>query len=163
MTRRALPNILVCGTPGTGKSTLSMRLAEEVPELRYVDVGQLIKDHQLVEGRDEVFDALIPDEDMVVDHLDPDLSLDAGGFLLDYHDCDFFPGFDFVWCRCRVTSPNRVERWFDKVVVLRTNNTVLYDRLVARLAIRIDEGAASLMRACTQALRRPKDSREHIL
>lgn len=38
-----------------------------------------------------------------------------GGRIVDYHGTDFFP-----------------ERWFDIVFVLRTNNTILYDRLVAR-------------------------------
>lgn len=38
-----------------------------------------------------------------------------GGKVADYHGSDFFP-----------------ERWFDLVLVLRTDNTVLYDRLVAR-------------------------------
>lgn len=38
-----------------------------------------------------------------------------GGNIVDYHSCDFFP-----------------ERWFDIVFVLRTDNTTLYDRLIAR-------------------------------
>lgn len=38
-----------------------------------------------------------------------------GGNIVDYHGCDLFP-----------------ERWFDAVFVLRTDNTVLYDRLVKR-------------------------------
>lgn len=40
---------------------------------------------------------------------------DEGGVVLDYHACDFFP-----------------ERWFDLVIVLRCDNTKLYDRLVTR-------------------------------
>ena len=38
-----------------------------------------------------------------------------GGNIVDYHGCDFFP-----------------ERWFDIVFVLRTNNTILYERLEQR-------------------------------
>lgn len=38
-----------------------------------------------------------------------------GGVILDYHSCDFFP-----------------ERWFDLVVVLQAETSVLYDRLTAR-------------------------------
>lgn len=37
------------------------------------------------------------------------------GSIVEYHGCDFFP-----------------ERWFDAVVVLRTDNTILYDRLQKR-------------------------------
>jgi len=39
----------------------------------------------------------------------------AGGNLVDYHSCDIFP-----------------ERWFDAVVVLQTDNGVLYERLTNR-------------------------------
>ena len=35
--------------------------------------------------------------------------------IVDYHGSDWFP-----------------ERWFDLVIVLTTDNTVLYDRLQAR-------------------------------
>ena len=38
-----------------------------------------------------------------------------GGAILEFHTCDFFP-----------------ERWFNLVVVLRCNNTNLYDRLKDR-------------------------------
>eukprot|EP00588_Corethron_pennatum_P022832 CAMPEP_0194313238 /NCGR_PEP_ID=MMETSP0171-20130528/10133_1 /TAXON_ID=218684 /ORGANISM="Corethron pennatum, Strain L29A3" /LENGTH=103 /DNA_ID=CAMNT_0039068103 /DNA_START=355 /DNA_END=663 /DNA_ORIENTATION=+ len=38
-----------------------------------------------------------------------------GGFIVDFHSCDFFP-----------------ERWFDLVLVLRARTDVLYDRLVIR-------------------------------
>lgn len=41
--------------------------------------------------------------------------MEEGGKIVDYHGCDFFP-----------------ERWFDVVFVLRTNNTLLYDRLEKR-------------------------------
>ena len=41
--------------------------------------------------------------------------MSAGGKVLDHHSCDFYP-----------------ERWFDLVVCLQTDNTVLYDRLAAR-------------------------------
>ncbi len=42
-------------------------------------------------------------------------TMKAGGNVVDYHSCDFFP-----------------ERWFDLVLVLRTNNSILYSRLEAR-------------------------------
>lgn len=41
--------------------------------------------------------------------------MEDGGVVVEHHSNDFFP-----------------ERWFDLVIVLRTNNTVLYDRLQAR-------------------------------
>jgi len=42
--------------------------------------------------------------------------MSAGGNIVDFHSCDFFP-----------------ERWFDLVVVLRTYNEILYPRLEKRL------------------------------
>lgn len=41
--------------------------------------------------------------------------MEGGGNIVDHHGCDFFP-----------------EHWFDRVVVLQTDNTVLYDRLNKR-------------------------------
>lgn len=49
----------------------------------------------------------------VIDELEDQMS--EGGNIVDYHGCDFFP-----------------ERWFDIVLVLRTNNTILYERLEKR-------------------------------
>jgi adenylate kinase len=41
--------------------------------------------------------------------------MEVGGVIIDYHGCDFFP-----------------ERWFDIVIVLKTDNTVLWERLEKR-------------------------------
>ena len=49
----------------------------------------------------------------VCDALEDDLT--EGGTIVDYHGCDFFP-----------------ERWFDLVIVLQTDNTVLWGRLEKR-------------------------------
>jgi len=53
------------------------------------------------------------DQDKVVDYLEPLLA--TGGAIVDFHTSDFFP-----------------ERWFDMVILLRVNNTALYDRLNER-------------------------------
>lgn len=53
------------------------------------------------------------DEDMVCDELEPIMA--AGGVILEFHSCDFFP-----------------ERWFQLVVLLRCDNTNLFDRLTER-------------------------------
>ena len=62
---RQLPNILVTGTPGTGKSTTAKRLQESAPSLTYVDVSSLVKEKQLHDGWDEAFETYILDEDRV--------------------------------------------------------------------------------------------------
>ncbi|RHY36036.1 hypothetical protein DYB28_000116 [Aphanomyces astaci] len=79
------------------------------------DARQHVKEHELHAGRDEDFDCFILDEDKVVDDMDDMMSSADGGIVVDFHTCDFFP-----------------ERWFDLVVVLRTDNTTLFDRLTNR-------------------------------
>jgi adenylate kinase len=111
-----LPNILVCGTPGTGKSTFCQSLIQEFPQqLRHIDISEMVKnDARLHEGYDEESGAFIINDDAVVDMLES--YMEQGGIVVDTHSLiDYFP-----------------ERWFSLVLVLKTNNTVLYDRLIKR-------------------------------
>ena len=114
--RRTRPNVLITGTPGTGKSSLAERVAAAVDDLTRIDVSQLAKDGDMLESFDATHDTHVIDEDKVLDHMEEHgLGGDAGGVVVDYHGCDLFP-----------------ERWFDLVVVLTCDNGVLYDRLQAR-------------------------------
>ncbi|CAI2164613.1 1704_t:CDS:2 [Funneliformis geosporum] len=109
---RTNPNILITGTPGTGKSTLA-ELASEATGLYYINVGELVKEKGLHEGFDQEFQSYILDDDKVIDELEQVVS--KGGNIIEFHSCDLFP-----------------ERWFDLVLVLRTDNTILYNRLEKR-------------------------------
>jgi adenylate kinase len=109
---RGLPNILVTGTPGTGKTTFCEMLGL-VTDLKHIDISGYIKERQLHAGYDREFDCYYLDEDRLCDELES--SMKQGGMIIDFHTCDFFP-----------------ERWFDLVMVLRTNNRILYDRLMKR-------------------------------
>ena len=62
---RTLPNILVTGTPGTGKSTMVQSLVARVPTLHSIDVGALVRDKQLHSGWDEEYQTYVLDEDKV--------------------------------------------------------------------------------------------------
>jgi adenylate kinase len=59
------------------------------------------------------FDCPIADDDMVADYLE--FIHEEGGYVVEFHTSGMFP-----------------ERWFDLVVLLRCDNTPLYDRLKAR-------------------------------
>jgi len=63
--RRTRPNILITGTPGTGKTTLSHNLAEKC-SLNHIELSSLIKEKSLHSGWDEEFECYILDEDKVL-------------------------------------------------------------------------------------------------
>ncbi|KAG0312670.1 hypothetical protein BGZ97_010961 [Linnemannia gamsii] len=109
---RDLPNILITGTPGTGKTTTS-EMAAEATGLTHINVGDLVKAKSLHEGLDTEYDSYILDEDKLIDEMEE--MMRPGGKIVDFHTCEIFP-----------------ERWFDLVIVLRTDNGVLYPRLESR-------------------------------
>lgn len=109
---RSTPNILITGTPGVGKSLMARTLAEKT-ELTWLDVNKLAAESGFLEEYDEVHQCSVLNEDKLLDSME-DLMI-QGGKIVDYHSAEMFP-----------------ERWFDVIFVLRTNNTVLYDRLKER-------------------------------
>jgi adenylate kinase len=116
--QRKRPNILITGTPGTGKTSTASMIGERVEFLRHVNVGELIKEHKCYEGRDQELDTNILDEDKLLDLLEGllDKAAEEGeGVVIDFHVPVIFP-----------------ERWFDLVLVLRTKTELLFDRLMAR-------------------------------
>jgi adenylate kinase len=106
------PNILITGTPGTGKTETSKLAAERIG-FKHINVGDLVKLHECYEGKDNEFDALIVDDDKICDVMEPIMA--EGGNIVDFHSVELFP-----------------ERWFELVLVLRSDTAVLYDRLVER-------------------------------
>ncbi|KAL7569249.1 hypothetical protein ACA910_016802 [Epithemia clementina (nom. ined.)] len=114
---RRRPNILVTGTPGVGKTTTASLIAERL-HMQHLCVGDLIKEHNCFEGRDEDLETNILDEDKLLDIMEPMIqeAEDEGkGCVVDFHVCEIFP-----------------EKWFDLVLVLRADTEVLYDRLTSR-------------------------------
>ncbi|RKP02883.1 hypothetical protein CXG81DRAFT_5065, partial [Caulochytrium protostelioides] len=137
---RRRPNILITGTPGTGKTTLADLLAA-AGGLHLINVGNLVRDRALHHGYDAHMQTHVMDEDGVLDAMEPwlgdgahdpagaaDDDLRAAqaqrgrGVVVDHHSCELFP-----------------ERWFDLVVdafaaaATSTDGTaILYDRLAAR-------------------------------
>ncbi|ORX72149.1 P-loop containing nucleoside triphosphate hydrolase protein [Linderina pennispora] len=109
---RSTPNVLITGTPGTGKTTTAEMVAMATG-LKKITVGDLVKERTLHDGYNEEFDTYWLNEDKVVDEMEDMLA--DGGVCVDYHTCDFFP-----------------KRWFDLVVVLRATTDKVFDRLTER-------------------------------
>ena len=106
------PNILITGTPGTGKTETSQAIANRI-NFKHLNVSELIKKHECYEERDEEYDTYLIDDDKVIDLLEP--MIEEGGCIIDFHSAELFP-----------------ERWFELVLVLRANTDILYDRLTER-------------------------------
>ncbi|GIX93811.1 hypothetical protein CDAR_606661 [Caerostris darwini] len=109
---RLIPNILVTGTPGTGKSTLCSEISEAC-SMEWLNIGEIAKTYNYYLGYDDQYECHVLDEDKIIEELEEKIG--EGGKIVDYHGCDFFP-----------------EDWFDIVFVLTTDNTILYDRLKKR-------------------------------
>ena len=58
------PNVLVTGTPGTGKTTTCQLIAEQTG-LRHVNVGERVKQDELHSGWDPEYECYTLDEDKV--------------------------------------------------------------------------------------------------
>lgn len=61
---RRSPNIIVTGTPGTGKTTHCESLAERIGA-RHLSVTHVVKDKECHEGWDDEYQSWIVDEDKV--------------------------------------------------------------------------------------------------
>ncbi|KAJ6242955.1 pos9-activating factor fap7-related [Anaeramoeba flamelloides] len=109
---RKLPNILITGTPCTGKTTTAKQVCSEL-EYNHINISELVKEKEFYTEYDEEYETFVIDEDPLLDSLEDQMA--KGGNIVDYHGCDFFP-----------------ERWFDFVIVLRTDNQFLYKRLEKR-------------------------------
>jgi broad-specificity NMP kinase len=119
---KCLRNLLLTGTPGTGKSTVAAkfcaRMRLNVPANDWpvhINVSELIKENpsRFAEEFDSERDCFVINEDAVVEHLEP--IVQKCNVVLEHHSSDWFP-----------------ERWFSRVVVLASATDVLYRRLEAR-------------------------------
>ena len=78
--QKLLPNILVTGTPGVGKTSLCSLLENQLSEeygmegYQYVKLAELIRTNKLYKEWNEKFDVPEFDVDMVCDELEPLMS-----------------------------------------------------------------------------------------
>ncbi|KAF2763615.1 P-loop containing nucleoside triphosphate hydrolase protein [Teratosphaeria nubilosa] len=112
---RTDPNIIITGTPGVGKTTHCLELAQRT-HLHHLDINDVVKKHNIGEKSDDPDDphVKIVDEDRLLDVIENEL--EEGGQIIDWHACDLFP-------------PSLI----DLVCVVRCAKTeILYDRLKGR-------------------------------
>jgi len=138
---RQKPNIIVTGTPGVGKSSHCELLAQNTG-LKHMSINGIVKEHGCHQGWDSDLESWIVDEDKVrttisdvlpvrdtltdgpcqlLDTIEAEVK--EGGQIIDWHACDMFP-----------------RSWVDLVVVLRTDSTLLYDRLASRSVANATKG-----------------------
>jgi adenylate kinase len=114
-----LPNVIITGTPGVGKTSLSILLADKLNEkfntdkFVHLNLGNIINENKLYTEWNKEFDVPEFDEDKVLDYLEP--LIKEGGKIIDFHSADFIN-----------------DELIPLIVLLRCNNTALYDRLALR-------------------------------
>ncbi|KAJ1608711.1 putative nucleotide kinase [Cryptosporidium canis] len=112
------PNILILGTPGTGKTTLSKKLEKRLEGYKRIELSKVIKKHKLYSEWDDEMGASIFDERLVRKYLKNILNKYNSkniGIILDFHSVNFLK-----------------KKWFDVVFCLGTETHVLFDRLEKR-------------------------------
>ncbi|CAD6573101.1 MAG: factor activating pos9 [Cyphobasidiales sp. Tagirdzhanova-0007] len=111
---RKLPNIVVTGTPGTGKTSHAQAFLEACPwRYTHLNVGEIVKEKGCHEGWNEEWQSYDVDDDRLLDELES--HVEQGGKLIDWHSCEIFP-----------------ERWVDLVIVIRCDHSKLWERLEKR-------------------------------
>ncbi|GAB64566.1 hemoglobin and proliferation regulated protein HBR1 [Plasmodium cynomolgi strain B] len=125
---RSLPNIIVTGVPGVGKTTLCEELVEIInkelkedqqvepaSQMIHLNLSKVIKEERLYEEFDDQLDASIYSNDMVNEKLEK-LKLENGGYIIDFHDVDFLEQKELI----------------DHIFLLTTSTNKLYERLEKR-------------------------------
>ncbi|KRZ93560.1 Adenylate kinase isoenzyme 6 [Trichinella sp. T8] len=112
MLERKLPNVMVVGTPATGKTTIISEVAKRCG-MALMQLSEIAIKHGFTLDYDSTYSCDVLDESRLLEHIKPQVL--RGGNVIEYHGCDMF------------TSGT-----IDAVVILHTDTELLYDRLLAR-------------------------------
>jgi len=107
-------NILICGTPGTGKTTLVERLKPKLPKFNFINLSQFAIENDCISEYDDKMETHVLDEVKLLQKIEPSLKSNKFNLIESIH------------------SDLLSETTIDWIFVCRTNNTRLYDRLKAR-------------------------------
>lgn len=108
-------NVVICGTPGTGKSSLVERIRPKFSHFNFINISQFAIQNECTEDYDETLDTHVIDEDKLATKLIPILEKSSSINILESIHADVLPTNLINW-----------------IFVLRTDNTILFDRLKAR-------------------------------
>lgn len=112
-------NILVCGTPGTGKSTLIERVKQSElvknNKFEFINLSKFAIENDCTSGYDQDLETHVIDEDKLDQIMEPLLKDTTRSNMIECIEPDLVPMANI---NC--------------IFVCRTNNTILYDRLKAR-------------------------------
>lgn len=108
-------NIVICGTPGTGKSTLIERVRPKLEGFNFFNLSKFALENDCASGYDKELETHELDEDKLIELLKPKLKEGQQRNVIECIHGDTLP-----------------SEMVDLVFVCRTDNTKLYDRLQAR-------------------------------
>eukprot|EP00924_Labyrinthula_sp_SR-Ha-C_P003809 maker-scaffold_3-snap-gene-5.5-mRNA-1 protein AED:0.02 eAED:0.02 QI:42/1/1/1/1/1/2/102/177 len=112
-----MPNILVAGTPGSGKTSHCKLLKEKLTNFQFIALSDLVKNEGFHSGWDDenqCFTVEEKDEDKIGDYME--VLIKKGNCIVESHMMfDYFP-----------------DEWFDLIIVLSVDNTILFKRLEER-------------------------------
>lgn len=109
-------NVMLCGTPGTGKSTLVERIKSDLDEhqFSYINISKFALANECTSNFDEKLESHEIDEDKLLEKLRPILEANKRN-IVEAIEPDLLPA-----------------DLFNLAFVCRTDNTILYDRLKRR-------------------------------
>lgn len=85
--------VLVTGTPGVGKTTLSQEISQRTG-WKHVEITKFVKENKLYEEFDTKLSTLVFDENIVANHLN-DFTCSFKSFIIDTHSPVVAAGIDF--------------------------------------------------------------------
>lgn len=109
-----MPNIVICGTPGTGKSKIVEELKKSLTDYRFINLSEYAIDHKYTSSYDEELETHVIDEEEVLKNLEPELEK-SNNHIIEYIHGDMI-------------HPDLID-W---VFVCRTDITILHPRLERR-------------------------------
>ena len=106
--------ILVTGTPGVGKTTVSQKLASKL-DARYIGITELVKTEKLITSVDEERKTLIADTEKVAEHIQETLLKANGTIIIEGHYAvDVMPKKDVSTVFVLRRDPRELESELEK-------------------------------------------------